>query len=188
MELVEQAQAEKGEPDARIADRIARPLVPGVMVLAVLVGVLGSLLGDPETWITRALVVLVAASPCALAIAVPVTVVSAIGAATKFGVVIKSGAAFERLGGIRHLAVDKTGTLTRNRPEVTAIVAAHGSTMRRCLLGLPPWSSTRRTHSPPPSRRGPGNPRRAGRGRGGRARHRWPGRRPQGGGGQSALD
>ena len=66
------------------------------MVLAVLVGVLGSLLGDPETWITRALVVLVAASPCAMAIAVPVTVVSAIGAATKFGVVIKSGAAFER--------------------------------------------------------------------------------------------
>ncbi len=95
VELVEQAQAEKGDR-ARIADRIARPLVPGVMVLAVLVGVLGSLLGDPETWITRALVVLVAASPCALAIAVPVTVVSAIGAATKFGVVIKSGAAFER--------------------------------------------------------------------------------------------
>ena len=123
VELVEQAQTEKGER-ARIADRIARPLVPGVMVLAVLVGVLGSLLGDPETWITRALVVLVAASPCALAIAVPVTVVSAIGAATKFGVVIKSGAAFERLGGIRHLAVDKTGTLTRNRPEVTAVVAA----------------------------------------------------------------
>lgn len=125
VELVEQAQAEKGER-ARIADKIARPLVPGVMILAVLVGVLGSLLGDPETWITRALVVLVAASPCALAIAVPVTVVSAIGAATKFGVVIKSGAAFERLGGIRHLAVDKTGTLTRNRPEVTAVVAAAG--------------------------------------------------------------
>ncbi|MDU6928009.1 MAG: HAD-IC family P-type ATPase, partial [Dermabacter sp.] len=125
VELVEQAQAEKGDR-ARIADRIARPLVPGVMVLAVLVGVLGSLLGDPETWITRALVVLVAASPCAMAIAVPVTVVSAIGAATKFGVVIKSGAAFERLGGIRHLAVDKTGTLTRNRPGVIAVVAADG--------------------------------------------------------------
>ena len=130
VELVEQAQAEKGDR-ARIADRIARPLVPGVMVLAVLVGVLGSLLGDPETWITRALVVLVAASPCAMAIAVPVTVVSAIGAATKFGVVIKSGAAFERLGGIRHLAVDKTGTLTRNRPEhsthpLAAAIAAAG--------------------------------------------------------------
>ena len=123
VDLVEQAQAEKGDR-ARIADRIARPLVPGVMILAVLVGVIGSLLGDPETWITRALVVLVAASPCALAISVPLTVVAAIGAASQFGVVIKSGAAFERLGGIRHLAVDKTGTLTRNQPEVTGVVPA----------------------------------------------------------------
>jgi len=125
VDLVEQAQAEKGDR-ARIADRIARPLVPGVMILAVLVGVIGSLLGDPETWITRALVVLVAASPCALAISVPLTVVAAIGAASQFGVVIKSGAAFERLGGIRHLTVDKTGTLTRNQPEVTGVVPADG--------------------------------------------------------------
>ena len=125
VDLVEQAQAEKGDR-ARIADRIARPLVPGVMILAVLVGVIGSLLGDPETWITRALVVLVAASPCALAISVPLTVVAAIGAASQFGVVIKSGAAFERLGSIRHLAVDKTGTLTRNQPEVTGVVPADG--------------------------------------------------------------
>lgn len=125
VDLVEQAQAEKGDR-ARIADRIAQPLVPGVMILAVLVGVIGSLLGDHETWITRALVVLVAASPCALAISVPLTVVAAIGAASQFGVVIKSGAAFERLGGIRHLAVDKTGTLTRNQPEVTGVVPADG--------------------------------------------------------------
>ena len=125
VDLVEQAQAEKGDR-ARIADRIAQPLVPGVMILAVLVGVIGTLLGDPETWITRALVVLVAASPCALAISVPLTVVAAIGAASQFGVVIKSGAAFERLGGIRHLAVDKTGTLTRNQPEVTGVVPADG--------------------------------------------------------------
>lgn len=97
------------------------------MVLAVLVGVLGSVFSDPELWVTRALVVLVAASPCALAIAVPVTVVSAIGSASKFGVVIKSGAAFERLGGIRHLAVDKTGTLTRNQPSVTAVIAVAGT-------------------------------------------------------------
>jgi len=125
VDLVEQAQAEKGDR-ARIADRIAQPLVPGVMILAVLVGVISSLLGDPETWITRALVVLVAASPCALAISVPLTVVAAIGAASQFGVVIKSGAAFERLGGIRHLAVDKTGTLTGNQPEVTGVVPADG--------------------------------------------------------------
>lgn len=123
--LVEQAQQEKGKR-ARLADRIARPLVPGVMVLALAVAVLGSLFGDPELWVTRALVVLVAASPCALAIAVPVTVVSAIGAASRFGVIVKSGAAFERFGSIRHVAFDKTGTLTRNQPTVTRVVAAPG--------------------------------------------------------------
>ena len=145
VELVEQAQAEKGDR-ARLADRIARPLVPGVMILAVLVGVLGSLLsGDPELWITRALVVLVAASPCALAIAVPVTVVSAIGAASKFGVVVKSGAAFERFGGIRHLAVDKTGTLTRNEPTVTRVVTT-GVTENEVLA----WAASLEGHSTHP--------------------------------------
>ena len=98
VELVEQAQAEKGDR-ARLADRIARPLVPGVLILATLVALIGSIFGDPELWITRALVVLVAASPCALAISVPITVVAAIGSASKFGVVIKSGATFERFGG-----------------------------------------------------------------------------------------
>ncbi|KUF07601.1 cation-translocating P-type ATPase, partial [Leucobacter sp. G161] len=132
VDLVEQAQAVKGDR-ARLADRIARPLVPGVLLLALAVGVIGSLLGDPETWITRALVVLVAASPCALAIAVPVTVVSAIGGASRFGVVIKSGAAFERLGTIRHVAFDKTGTLTRNTPEVTAVVTSPGLLEREVL-------------------------------------------------------
>ncbi|MDO5499345.1 MAG: cation-translocating P-type ATPase [Propionibacteriaceae bacterium] len=123
VKLVEQAQTEKGQR-ARLADRLARPLVPGVLVLAGLVALLGSLAGDPATWIPRALVVLVAASPCALAISVPVTVVSAIGAATRLGVVVKSGAAFERLARVRHLALDKTGTLTRNEPTVVQIVAA----------------------------------------------------------------
>ena len=143
--LVEQAQTEKGAR-ARLADRIAKPLVPGVLILAVLVAALGSLLGDPELWITRALVVLVAASPCALAIAVPVTVVSAIGAASRFGVVIKSGAAFERLGGIRHLAVDKTGTLTRNQPTVTAVLTTPGLTEDQ-VLG---WAAALEQHSTHP--------------------------------------
>lgn len=115
--LVEQAHANKGER-ARLADRIARPLVPAVLIAAVLIAAFGFLIGDPETWIERALVVLVAASPCALAIAVPVTVISAIGSASKFGVVIKSGAAFEQLGTIERVAFDKTGTLTRNEPRV----------------------------------------------------------------------
>ncbi|WP_370541396.1 heavy metal translocating P-type ATPase [Agreia sp. COWG] len=118
--LVEQAQVRKGER-ARLADRIARPLVPIVLIVAGLVAVFGLIVGDPVTWTERALVVLVAASPCALAIAVPVTVISAIGAASRFGVVIKSGEAFEQLGAIQLVAFDKTGTLTRNRPEVVSV-------------------------------------------------------------------
>ncbi len=118
--LVEQANARKGER-ARLADRIARPLVPSVLGVSALIVVFGFIVGDPGLWIERALVVLVAASPCALAIAVPVTVISAIGAASKFGVVIKSGEAFEQLGAIRRVAFDKTGTLTRNKPRVVAI-------------------------------------------------------------------
>lgn len=131
--LVEQAHARKGDR-ARLADRIARPLVPAVLVIAGLVALFGVIIGDPWTWIERALVVLVAASPCALAIAVPVTVISAIGAASKFGVVIKSGEAFEQLGTIRAVALDKTGTLTRNEPTVAEVQASTG-VARDDLLG-----------------------------------------------------
>lgn len=142
--LVEQAQLEKGQR-ARLADRIARPLVPGVVVFAAGVAVFGALLGDPELWITRALVVLVAASPCALAIAVPVTVVSAIGAASKFGVVVKSGAAFERFGAIRHVAFDKTGTLTRNEPTVAQVVT-HPQWAEDTILGYAAALEAHSTH------------------------------------------
>lgn len=143
--LVEQAQAEKGER-ARLADRIARPLVPGALILAALVALIGSLLDDPETWIIRALIVLVAASPCALAIAVPITVVSAIGSASKFGVIIKSGAAFERFGTIGHLAVDKTGTLTGNQPTVTEVLAVEGTSKQQVLA----WAAALEQHSTHP--------------------------------------
>jgi len=145
VDLVEKAQAEKGDR-ARLADRIARPLVPGVLILAALVAIIGSLLGDPELWITRALVVLVAASPCALAISVPLTVVAAIGSASKFGVIIKSGAVFERFGVIRHVAVDKTGTLTRNEPAVTAVLTAEGVTEKQALA----WAAALEQHSTHP--------------------------------------
>ncbi len=130
--LVEQAQKEKGRR-ARMADRVARPLVPAVLVVSALVAAIGILVGDPWTWIDRALVVLVAASPCALAIAVPVTVISAIGSASRFGVVVKSGAAFEQFGTIRLVALDKTGTLTRNSPQVVEVRTVDGVSADRIL-------------------------------------------------------
>ena len=122
---VEQARDRKGRAQ-RLADRIARPLVPGILIVAAAIGIVGSLFGDPATWVERALVVLVAASPCAFAIAVPVTVFAAIGAATQAGLVIKGGAALEALGTVRVVALDKTGTLTRNRPTVIEVATVPG--------------------------------------------------------------
>ncbi|MBH0116016.1 cadmium-translocating P-type ATPase [Salinibacterium sp. NG253] len=130
--LVEEANGRKGDR-ARLADRIARPLVPIVLGVAAAIVGFGFLVGDPELWTERALVVLVAASPCALAIAVPVTVISAIGSASKLGIIVKSGAAFERMGSIRTVAFDKTGTLTRNQPTLVAVETVDGVTREEAL-------------------------------------------------------
>ncbi|ROT33470.1 cation-translocating P-type ATPase [Micromonospora sp. HM5-17] len=130
--IVEAEQSRKGAAQ-RLADRIAKPLVPGIMILAAAIAVIGSVAGDPRTWIERALVVLVAASPCALAISVPVTVVAAIGAASRIGALVKGGAALEALGRIRAVALDKTGTLTRNQPTVVDVATTDGTSREQVL-------------------------------------------------------
>ncbi len=142
--IVEAEQSRKGTSQ-RLADRIAKPLVPGVLVVAALIAVVGSLLGDPATWIERALVVLVAASPCALAISVPVTVVAAVGAASRLGVLVKGGAALEALGAVRVIALDKTGTLTANRPQVVE-VATTGDATRDEVLAVAAALEARSEH------------------------------------------
>ena len=123
--VVEAEQSRRGATQ-RLADRIASPLVPGILVAAVLTVLLGALLGDPSVWVHRALVMVVAASPCALAISVPVTAVASIGAASRRGILVKGGAAMEALGKVRTVALDKTGTLTRNRPAVIDVATAPG--------------------------------------------------------------
>ena len=130
--IVEAEQTRKGATQ-RLADRIAKPLVPGILIAAALTVAVGFLIGDPATWVQRALVMVVAASPCALAISVPVTAVASIGAASRSGVLIKGGAALETLGKVRMIAVDKTGTLTRNRPAVIDVAAADGYTREQVL-------------------------------------------------------
>lgn len=142
--IVEAEQSRKGAAQ-RLADKVAKPLVPAIMVAAAIIAGVGSLLGDPRIWIERALVVLVAASPCALAIAVPVTVVAAIGAASKLGVLVKGGAALEALGRVRGIALDKTGTLTRNRPTVID-VATLGGVSREEVLAVAAALEARSEH------------------------------------------
>ncbi|KQQ93416.1 ATPase P [Leifsonia sp. Leaf325] len=131
--IVETEQSRKGATQ-RLTDRIAKPLVPGILILGALIAVVGAIFGgDPAFWIERALVVVVAAAPCALAISVPVTVVAAVGAASKRGVLIKGGTALETLGKVRTIALDKTGTLTRNTPVVIDVAAAPGRTRDEVL-------------------------------------------------------
>ncbi|CPT96363.1 heavy metal translocating P-type ATPase [Mycobacteroides abscessus] len=130
--IVEAAQERKGAGQ-RLADRIARPLVPAIMILSASIAALGALLGNPMLWLQRALVVLVAASPCALAIAVPLTVVAAIGAASRQGALVKGGAALEELGRIKVIALDKTGTLTANSPQVIDTITTGDITASEAL-------------------------------------------------------
>ena len=125
--IVEDAQERKGNSQ-RIAERIAKPLVPGILIVAAVIAVTGVIFGDPATWIERSLIVLVAAAPCAFAISAPVTVVAAIGAATRRGVLFKGGAALEALASVNAIAFDKTGTLTRNEPRVIEVVPGQAAT------------------------------------------------------------
>ncbi|WP_134774585.1 heavy metal translocating P-type ATPase [Ornithinimicrobium flavum] len=130
--VVEAEQSRRGATQ-RLADRIAGPLVPGILVTAALTAFLGALLGDPSVWVERALVMVVAASPCALAISVPVTAVASIGAASRRGILVKGGAAMEALGRVRTVALDKTGTLTRNQPAVIDVATVSGTDREQVL-------------------------------------------------------
>jgi Cd2+/Zn2+-exporting ATPase len=124
--LVEEAQGSKA-PAQQMVDRFAAIYTPAVIVGAVLLALGGALLtDDPRTWIYRALALLVIACPCALVISTPVSIVSAIGAASRRGILVKGGAALEAAGTAKVVAIDKTGTLTIGRPEVVEVVALPG--------------------------------------------------------------
>jgi Cd2+/Zn2+-exporting ATPase len=120
-ELVRQSESRRA-PVELFVKRFARAYTPVVTMLAVIVIVAPPLLGFGSCldWFVRGITLLVIACPCALVIATPVTVVSALTSAARHGVLIKGGEHLETLGAIRALAVDKTGTLTTGRLEVTA--------------------------------------------------------------------
>ncbi len=125
--IVEQAEREKSPTEAFI-DRFARYYTPAVVSLALLVMVLPPLIwGFPfSEWFYRALVLLVVACPCALAISTPVSMVSGITSAARCGVLIKGGSYLEELRKVRVVVFDKTGTLTEGSPEVTDVVPLEG--------------------------------------------------------------
>lgn len=116
--LAEQAAAGTA-PVARLADRVAVWFLPLALVISAAAWIAS---GD----VVRAVAVLVTATPCPLLLAVPIAVTGGMSRASRSGVVVKDGAALELLGRVSSLVLDKTGTVTAGRPEVTDIVCAPG--------------------------------------------------------------
>ncbi|MFF4318953.1 heavy metal translocating P-type ATPase [Streptomyces sp. NPDC001568] len=131
--MVQDAE-ERTSPTQRFTDRFQRVFVPGVLVLVAGLSAYGALSGEPfADTLYRAMAVLVAASPCALAIATPAAVLSAVGRAARGGVLVKGGAPLEEFGRLRTIAFDKTGTLTEGRPRLTEVETADGASREDLL-------------------------------------------------------
>ncbi len=127
VQMVAEAEAQRS-PTQQFTDKFERIFVPAVLAL-VAVLMLAFLVID-ETFsdsFYRAMAVLVAASPCALAISVPSAVLSGVARAGRSGVLVKGGGPLENLGSLNSIAFDKTGTLTEGRPKLTDVLAAPGA-------------------------------------------------------------
>lgn len=132
--LVGEAQQNRA-PSEQWVDRFAHYYTPAVLAAAIAVFAIPVLLfGKPfEPWLYQALVLLVIACPCALVISTPVSVVAALAAAAKNGVLVKGGAHMETPSRLKAIAMDKTGTLTEGRPAVVQVVAMNGHTETELL-------------------------------------------------------
>lgn len=131
--MVREAETQ-ASPTQRFTDRFERIFVPVVLALVVVVLFAGPTLGS--SWsesFYRAMAVLVAASPCALAIATPSAVLAAVARAGQLGVLVKGGGPLENLGTLRAIAFDKTGTLTEGKPRLTDVVPMPGVTETELL-------------------------------------------------------
>ncbi len=119
----------KRAPVERWVDRFAAVYTPIIFGLAVLMAVVPPLIAGEgwSVWFYRALVLLVIACPCALVISTPVTIVSALAAAARSGVLVKGASHLEALARVQAVALDKTGTVTAGRPRVERVVALRGS-------------------------------------------------------------
>ncbi len=133
--LVEQAQDSEA-PIARVADRVSAVFVPVVLAIAAVTLGAWAVFGPPPGWIyglINAVAVLIIACPCALGLATPVALVTAIGRGAQAGVLVRDAAALERLAGAHTLLIDKTGTLTVGRPKIVQIMPTPGTTETELL-------------------------------------------------------
>ncbi|WP_422035571.1 heavy metal translocating P-type ATPase [Reyranella sp.] len=128
VKMVSEAEAQKS-PTQRFTDQFQKHFVPVVLTLAVLLLFAGVFIDEPfSSTLYRSMAVLVAASPCALAIATPSAVLSGVARAARGGVLIKGGAPLEALGAVQVMAFDKTGTLTEGRPQIVDVAPVEGVT------------------------------------------------------------
>jgi len=129
IQMVQDARQRRAKSEQWV-DRFSRVYTPIMMVLALLVGIAPPLFfGEPwMEWIYRGLVMLVIACPCALVISTPVSIVSALTAAARSGVLIKGGVYLEAIGKLTAIAFDKTGTVTIGKPKVQRIVPLNNHT------------------------------------------------------------
>jgi len=139
------SSSEKKSHSQKFIEKFAQYYTPAVMFVSLsLVIVPVILLGKPFTpWFTQALTVLIISCPCALVISTPITIFSAIGNATKRGVIIKGGRYVEELGKISAIAFDKTRTLTKGEPVVSDVVPFNGFSQQEvlaCASGIESFS------------------------------------------------
>ena len=127
VKMVSEAETQKS-PTQRFTDRFERIFVPSVLALSFILLFAWVVVDEPfRDSFYRAMAVLVAASPCALAIATPSAVLSGVARAARGGVLVKGGAPLENLGSLKAIAFDKTGTLTEGRPRITDVVPVDGA-------------------------------------------------------------
>lgn len=145
MKMVEEAQAQKS-PTQQTVEKFERVFVPAVLILTALVIILPPLFGFAfRDSFLRAMTLLVAASPCALALGTPASILVGVAQAARNGVLVKGGAHLENLGRLKAIAFDKTGTVTHGRPEVTDIVPLSGLSKEE-LLSLAAGAESRSAH------------------------------------------
>jgi len=134
--MVQAAMSSKA-PIARLVDRVSYYFVPSVMIIAVLTFVAWMVLGPDPTlaFATIATVtVLIIACPCAIGMAVPLSLVGGVGKGAEHGVLIRNGEALQNAASLATIVLDKTGTITKGRPELTDAVATSGFTVDEVLL------------------------------------------------------
>ncbi|QDT53911.1 putative cadmium-transporting ATPase [Caulifigura coniformis] len=131
--MVSEAETQKS-PTQRFADRFERYFVPAVLGFVVLLLFAWTIIDESfSESFYRAMAVLVAASPCALAISTPSAVLSGVARAARGGVLFKGGGPLENLGRVGTIAFDKTGTITEGKPRLTDVVPADGSNAAELL-------------------------------------------------------